>query len=181
MTPADREIRALGADIDVRALMEELRGEIRRKQEAGEYPPDVLLELELQGDDREQADDVLTAALAELKRSANFTSQVTIGSKRPLIGPLVSRARQLIRASLSWYFNGILGQLKRFSDNVQRSIAIVAEQTTRTSGRLTTLEKQVEDLDRWANAMDERQVEERLVRLERTLEELRDKLHQGRS
>lgn len=176
MTAGGGEIRALGADIDVTALMEEIRAEIQRKQAAGQYPDHVLLELELQSGDEERADDVLTSALGELKRSANFSSQVTTESKRPLIGPVVSRGRRLVRISLTWYMNNILGQLTRFSSSVERSMTIVGEQTSRMSGRLTAIEKRVEDLDRWANVMDDREVAERLERLEREVQELRHRL-----
>ena len=169
------EIRAIGADVDVQALMGEIRTEVRRRREAGEYPDDVALELDLHSEDRETSD-VLTAALAELSRSANFTSQVTVDSKRVLVGPLVSRARRVIRASITWYFNGILDQINRFSRNVERSITILAETIGHLNSRMTAADKQVNELTRWADAVDERQLAERLEILERSVEELRSRL-----
>jgi hypothetical protein len=154
----DSEIRAIGADVDVRALMAEIRAEVQRKRDAGEYPDDVALELDLHGENRE-ASDVMTAALAELSRSANFTSQVTVESKRVLIGPLVSGARRLIRASITWYFNGILDQLNRFSRNAERAITILAENSSHLATRMAALE-------------------ERQAALERTVEDLRNRLAQ---
>ncbi len=173
------EIRAIGADVDVRALMEEIRAEVRRKRDAGEYPDDIALELDLQAGDRDSASDVLTAALAELSRSANFTSQVRVDSKRVLIGPLVSRARRVIRASVTWYFNGILHQVNRFARNVERSMTILAEQTGHLGNRMAAVDKQLDELSHWADSLDQHQVAERLAVLERAVQELRDRLDEG--
>lgn len=170
----------MGADVDVVALMEEIRAEVRRKREAGEYPPDVLVELDLHSGDGHVGNDLVTATLAQLAGSANFTADVTTASRRPFIGPLVSRARRVIRLSLSWYLNGILEQLRRFATAAERSISVLAEHSHDLGRRLAAVEKQVADLDKWASAIDDRQAHERLARLEEAVQDLRRRLDERR-
>jgi hypothetical protein len=173
------QIKAVGADVDVVALMEDIRAEVRRKRDAGSYPHEVLVELDLHSSDRDN--DLMTATLADLAGSTNFTSDITTASKRPLIGPLVSKARRLIRLSLSWYLNGILEQLRRFSRAAERSITVLAEHSHETSRRLAAVEKQVADLDRWASTMDDRRIDERLARLEQAVQDLKRHLDESKA
>ena len=147
MSSTDGEIRAVGADVDVPTLVGEIRADVERKLAAGEYPPEVLDDLESQpADDHDHATDDLPAALAELTRSSYFTARVTVDSKRPVIGRAVSRGRRIIRGSITWYMNGILQQVRNFAGNVDRSMAIVARRTNSLAARVAELEREVEEL-----------------------------------
>ncbi len=135
---------------DVPAVVAEIRAEVERKREAGEYDPELLARLEDRSETAEPGGDLatddLTSALAELTRSGYFTARVTTDSKKPYIGPVVSRGRRLIRGAITWYMNGVLQQVRNFAGNVDRSMAIVARRTNRLAARIDALEKEVAEL-----------------------------------
>ena len=147
MTSDGNDIRAVGADVDVQALEQDIRAEVGRKRDTGSYPPGLLSALEAPVGEEERRDDALLTSLAELKRSANFTSQVTTDSRKPFIGPAVAKSRQLIRSALSWYINGILAQMRSFARHVEGSIGLLADKTKATERRLAALEERVRHLE----------------------------------
>lgn len=146
MTGPGEGIRAVGADVDLEAFRQEVRADIDRKRQDGVYPDSVVLEEEAQAGEDERRDDALLTELALLKRAANFTSQVTTDSRKPVIGPAVAKSRQLIRASLSWYINGILAQMRSFARHVEGSIRVLNDKETVLEKRVTELEQEVRDL-----------------------------------
>ena len=146
MTSEGEDIRAVGADVDLEAFREEVRAGIDRKREEGRYPETVVLDDEAQVDEQERRDDALLTELALLKRAANFTSQVTTDSRKPVIGPAVAKSRQLIRASLSWYINGILAQMRSFARHVEGSIRVLNDKGEAAEKRIAALEEQVRQL-----------------------------------
>jgi hypothetical protein len=148
MTADSEDVKAVGAGVDVHAFAQEVRDEVDRKRQAGAYPADLLSRLEAPVGEKERADDALLTALAELKRSANFTSQVTTESRKPVIGPVVAKSRQLIRSGLSWYINGILAQLRSFARHVEGSILLLADRTKAAEARAAALEQRVAELER---------------------------------
>jgi hypothetical protein len=157
VTPDSKDIRAVGAaGIDVETFAQDVRAEVDRKREAGRYPADLLAGLEAPVGEKEQEDDAVLTALAELKRSSNFTSQVTTESRKPVIGPAVAKARQAIRAGLSWYINGIMAQLRSFSHHVEGSIQLLADRTRATEARAAALEERVADLERQVRDLEGR-------------------------
>ncbi len=146
MTSESEDIRAVGADVDLEAFRDEVRADVARKREAGQYPDSVLLDEEALADDEERRDDALLTELALLKRAANFTSQVTTESRKPVIGPAVAKSRQAIRAALSWYINGILSQMRSFARHVEGSIRILDDKNAALEKRVTALEEEVRRL-----------------------------------
>ena len=146
MSAGGDDIRAVGADVDLEAFRREVAGEVERKREAGLYPDAVVLEEEAQADEQERRDDALLTELALLKRAANFTAQVTTDSRKPVIGPAVAKSRQLIRASLSWYINGILAQMRSFARHVEGSIRVLNDKGEATDRRVAALEEEVREL-----------------------------------
>jgi SAM-dependent methyltransferase len=176
----DQSNVVIGADVDVRALMAEVDQEVRRKRDAGLYPPEVLGELELPpvgGDGAEP--ESLAPALADMQRTSRFTALVTVASRKPVVAPLVTQARRAIRTALTWYMNGILEQISRFADSSVRAVGLVAERTSQLDGRVATLETRLEGLDSWAADVDSLRAPERLTRLERSVRELRKRLEDG--
>ncbi len=146
MTSEGEDVRAVGADVDLEAFREEVQAGIDRKREEGRYPQTVVLDDEAQVDEQERRDDALLTELALLKRAANFTSQVTTDSRKPVIGPAVAKSRQLIRASLSWYINGILAQMRSFARHVEGSIRVLNDKGEAAEKRIAALEEQVREL-----------------------------------
>ena len=66
--------------------------------------------------------DVVAASLIDLQRTSHVTGLITTASQKPLIAPLISQARRVIRSSLSWYMNGVLEQVNKFAENAVRSV-----------------------------------------------------------
>ena len=153
---ADRDDLHPLVELESDRLVEELRALVARKREAGEYPPELIRRLEApDGVDRREGE--VARVLAEVRHSANFTSLVTTESKRPLIAPLVSRGRQLIRASLSWYMNGVLAQVRTFGRRVEDGLALLAAQNAELERRLAAIEERLAELERRGSAaVDER-------------------------
>ena len=145
MTPESEDIRAVGADVDLEGLRAEVHAEIARKREAGQYPDTVVFEEEALADEEERRNDALLTELALLKRAANFTALVTTESRKPVIGPAVAKSRQLIRASLSWYMNGILSQIRSFARHVEGSIRILDDKNAALEKRVAALEQEREE------------------------------------
>ena len=171
--------------VDVKALMADVEAEVQRKREAGLYPPEVLVELDLgigaTGVARptsEHAHDgrAAAAALGDLQRSSTFTALVTTASQKPLIGPLVSAARRGIRTSLTWYMNGILEQVSRFAGNSVRATGLVNERVNYLERRLDSLRDDVKAIDDWVATVDEERISEKLARLDRAVRDLRAKV-----
>ena len=140
------DIRAVGADVDLDAFGAEVRAEVERKRDAGQYPESVVLDEEAEADEEARRDDALLTELALLKRAANFTSQVTTESRKPVIGPAVAKSRQAIRAALSWYINGILAQMRSFARHVEGSIRILDDKGKVLEKRVAELEEEVREL-----------------------------------
>jgi hypothetical protein len=146
VTSGGEEIRGVGADVDLDAFRAEVQADIDRKRQAGQYPATVVFEEEAQADEEERRDDALLTELALLKRAANFTSQVTTESRKPIIGPVVAKSRQLIRVALSWYINGILTQIRSFARHVEGSIRILDDKREALEKRVAALEDEVRAL-----------------------------------
>ena len=144
MTVEGEDIRSVGADVDLEQFRAEVRADVSRKRDGGLYPRELVSPSE--PDEQERRDDALLTALAHLKRSANFTSQVTTESRKPVIGPAVAKSRQLIRTTLSWYINGILAQMRSFARHVEESILVLADRTKATDERVAALEAEVREL-----------------------------------
>lgn len=175
----------IGEGIDVKALMAEVEVEVQRKREAGLYPPEVLVELDLgtavSGPARTPAEHAhdgraAAAALGDLQRSSTFTALVTTASQKPVIGPAIAGARRAIRTSLTWYMNGILEQVSRFAGNTVRTTGLVNERVNYLERRIDSLRDDVKRIDGWVATVDEERIAEKLARLDRSVRDLRTKL-----
>jgi O-antigen chain-terminating methyltransferase len=120
----------IGADVDVGAIMAEVRAEVARKMKEGLYPPDVLQEFDTVSglDGRE---DALQNALMGLRQTAGFSTAVTTGSQIPIVAPVASSFKRAVRGSVRWYMTGILQQVEGFAANVIHAIGIIAERLNR--------------------------------------------------
>lgn len=187
----DHETASVGADVDVSALMDEIRAEVERKRQAGAYPPDVLTELDLldgtAGRDRSGAFD---RVLSDLHRTAGFSTEITTASEKPLVAPVVATTKRLIRKGLRWYLTGILHQVREFSGNVIRGLRILADRQDTLEGRIDEVAASADErLDRLPALLDELRARldaleqdraaDRIGRLDRGLRDLRDRLESG--
>ncbi len=135
---AEQELE-IGADVDVVQIMSEVRAEIARKRRAGMYPPEVLEEFDA-GVLSAGREDALSNALMGVRQTAGFTTAVTTDSELPVLAPVASSFKKVIRGSVRWYINGILQQIERFGASVIYALRL-------TSDRLRSLEKSVPSLE----------------------------------
>ncbi|HVL26986.1 MAG TPA: hypothetical protein VM390_02470, partial [Acidimicrobiales bacterium] len=171
-----------GDGVDVKALMAEVEAEVERKRAAGLYPPDVLVELEVPTTPggrrigKEADNQAVNSALAELSRSSSFTALVTTASQKPVVAPLITGARRVIRSSLTWYMNGILAQLRRFADTSVRAVGLVNERANLLEQHVAQLEDRMAYAEKWREGVEGQRIDEHLKRLDNGLRDLRNRL-----
>jgi SAM-dependent methyltransferase len=126
---ADGTEIVVGADVDVRALMREIRDEVERKRQAGLYPPDLLEELDtVPGSDAiADADEALNRAMVLLRQSAMFTSIVETGSQIPVVAPVAAAYKKAVQKSTGWYMSAVLSQVQQFAGQTIRVMALLAD------------------------------------------------------
>lgn len=126
---------AVGADVDVRRLMGEIRAEVDRKRRAGLYPVEVLEELDVLMTS-EGGEDSLRPAMLLLRQSAVFSAAVETASRKGPVSPIAASFKRAVRGSTSWYISGILQQVERFAAHAIRVIELLAQRVRRVEDRL---------------------------------------------
>ncbi len=125
---------SIGADVDVSAIMDEVRAEVERKKKARVYPPEILQEFDaLVG--HEGRDDRLQNALLGLRQSVGFSTAVTTASQLPVLAPVASSFKKVVRGSVRWYMTGILQQIEEFSANVIHAVGLLSERLRKLEER----------------------------------------------
>lgn len=187
MPHADQNRVTFSADVDVDAIMREIRAEIERKRAAGVYPPDLLTDLDLASVSAgHQIDDEgLARALADLRRSSGFSPDVTAASRKPVIAPLVSGFKRAIRAAIRWYMTGVLHQISTFAGYAARVANLLAARIEaldarvtasgeQTAARMDEIGQRLDTLDRRLAEIEKMDVSPRLARLDRALRDVRE-------
>jgi O-antigen chain-terminating methyltransferase len=129
----------IGADVDVRALMADVRAAVARRREEGLYPPDIMQEFDVVSG-LDGRDDALQNALMGLRQTAGFSTAVTTASQIPVVAPIATSFKRAVRSSVRWYMTGIMQQVEAFGANVIHAIGLIAE-------RLRGLEERSLDRD----------------------------------
>src|SRR5438128_450349 len=125
-TNEDADEISIGADIDVRAFMAEIKEEVERKRRSGLYPPAVLAELEL-ASQVEAGDDQLKIALQSMRQAAEFSTGVSTQSRIPVLSPVASSFKKAVRGSVEWYMSAILQQVEVFASRTLRTMTLLSE------------------------------------------------------
>ncbi len=141
----------IGADIDARALVDEIKADVQRKAEQGLYPSDLLIEL------RASSDPVLAAAL-DVRDAAGFSTVVPV--TRPIraslryVAPGVVLFKRMTSKGLSWYTKWMVEQTHHFAAASAAATAAIAErlashdeELTRSRERQEALERRLERLE----------------------------------
>lgn len=115
----------IGADVDVKAIMAEVKAEVERKKREGLYPPEVLEELDALGASREV--DQLTKAILGLRHGVSFDTAVSTASRIPVAAPLAASFKRAVRSSVHWYVSAIVQQIEQFGANVIHVLNLAAE------------------------------------------------------
>lgn len=189
-TPGDQI--SVGAEIDVRALMQEIQAEVSRKRRQGLYPPEVLQELETVSG-TQTADDLLALSLMRVRQSAGFSTAVTTASQLGLAAPIASSFKRVVRGSVRWYMIGVLQQVEEFAANIVHTVSLLAERVrlldSRTTGDamaaelsrvldegVAELRSGVSDITKRIESLETVRARDRLPVLERSLRGMRDRL-----
>lgn len=165
---------AVGADVDVRALMAEVHAEVERKKQAGLYPPEVLEELDLIG--AGTADDALTRAVLGLRHGVSFDTTVPTASRVPVMAPVAASFKRAVRSSVRWYVSAVVQQIEQFGANVIHVLNLVAD-------RLRGIEERAEERSvEHDRALSEigRVLEERLTEMRAAVTENRSAIDASR-
>jgi len=122
--------------IDVSRIMAEISADVRRRYDAGDYPPEITAEL-----DAEYAAAPLGRFERDLRtlKGLPFTADIEVASRKRLVAPVVSGAKRTIRGSLRWYANGLLSQVGTLARLAAGALEALGE-------RVQLLERRVEEL-----------------------------------
>jgi O-antigen chain-terminating methyltransferase len=139
----------VGADIDVKKLMQEIHEEVKRKREAGLYPPDLLSDLDhVAGIDPSDPEDEFNRAMELFRQAAAFTSRVETGSRLPVVAPLATVYKKVLQKGAGWYIGAILGQAQNFAGHTNRMIGMLSD-------RIRELDEKIEELSKAEPAVSE--------------------------
>ncbi len=133
----------VGADIDVKKLMQEIHEEVKRKREAGLYPPDLLTDLDqVAGIDPSDPEDEFNRAMELFRQAAAFTSRVETGSRLPVVAPLATVYKRVVQKSAGWYIGAILGQAQNFAGHTNRMIGMLSDRIRELDDKISDLSTQ---------------------------------------
>jgi len=146
MGPDDADI---GADLDVEQIMADVSSEVERKRKAGSYPREVVMDIESSAiNQAHSAGSGLDGAIAELRLSAQFSSEVETASSKKFIAPAVERVKSLIQSTVKWYVGAVLDQIRLFSDNSVQAMTLMARRLEELEARLESVESKIGSLPR---------------------------------
>ncbi len=132
----------MGADIDVRALVDEIRAEISRKAAAGLYPADLLADPRVADPDR------LRVTLAAAREAGDFSVDVPISSHRRVAGPWIVRVKRLMLRGLRWYFLALASRFRTFGTNVVNATELLAERVADVESELPRIREKLTRIER---------------------------------
>jgi len=133
-------------EIDVQAIMAEIREKIAQKKREGIFSPEVErgLYLPLPSLPSTIGEENILLALSQKVR---LDIDLPIRShRRPPLGPMIVAGKKLLRSILRWYFEQIALQVESFQRGVVEALKIVVEGLKIEKVRLDSLEKKVEVL-----------------------------------
>ncbi len=134
--------RSSDAQVDLDAILEEVRQRVRMKRERGVYGADVeaLLRTPLPGGARLLADDMKdpVGALAEvLAEDVAYDP----ASRKPIVGPFITFARRMMIGLLRWWMEAILDRQERVNRLLAATYDVEGRLAPRFGERLERLER----------------------------------------
>jgi SAM-dependent methyltransferase len=128
--------------IDLDALMAEVRERIRTKRDTGIYGPDVdaLMRVPLPGGRRIFVDD-LQDPLAALAEALDEEVAYDPRSRKPVVGRVITYARQLVISLVRWWMGAILERQERINRLLAAAYDYEGQMAPRFGARLERLER----------------------------------------
>lgn len=158
-------IVSVGADVDVKALVEEIKAEVDRKVAAGVYPAELMMEIQA-------GSDPLAAALLQMRDAADFSMVAPINSPTRAslryVAPGVVFTKRVIRKGVAWHTRWLVGQLHRFAVTVVDATTAVADRLAENQAELIRTASRQDDTNRRV-AGQQNEFKQRLDRMQRSL------------
>ena len=129
--------------IRVESIVAEIQHEVKRRRDAGEYPPEVAAEIDSGAEDTWANREVLIRALGQLRQATSFSTIVPTDSARPYLGTAISSAKKAVHRSIRWYVAGVLDQVRVFSEMSLRTTKLLADRSLQLESRLERLESEM--------------------------------------
>lgn len=118
--PEDEPIVSIGADVDVRAIVAEVKAEVARKAALDMYPPDLMAELVA-------SSDKLMGAVEAVRNTAHVEFRPPVRSHRPALGAALTLTKWSIRRLLRFQSMHMAGEVNTFAGNTASALALTAE------------------------------------------------------
>lgn len=113
-------IVSIGADVDVRAIVAEVKAEVARKAALDMYPPDLMAELVA-------SSDKLMGAVEAVRNTAHVEFRPPVRSHRPVLGTALTLTKWSIRRLLRFQSMHMAGEVNTFAGNTANAFALTAE------------------------------------------------------
>ena len=120
------------AAVDPAAVVAEIRAEVERRRDAGDYPLELLRRLE--------SEFTLVDEAAPLDALAHLETVRPLESTRVLTGRAVVTAKRALRRAIAWYIRPITEDQTRFNFGVVRRLQELDTRMTRIEAQLTALQ-----------------------------------------
>lgn len=140
-TADDDPIVSIGADVDVRAIVAQVKAEVARKAEQNLYPPDLMAELIA-------SSDKLLGAVEAVRNTQHVEFRPRVRSQRRLIGAAVTLAKWSIRRGLRFETNHMAEEVNLFAGNAANALALAAERIQDLEEQQSSASERIERLER---------------------------------
>lgn len=148
-------------EINVEEIMEKIRENIRRRKEAGVYPPDPDSLAAPQAPAGSSTD--IARDLAYLSGNWNIqNNSYFISSHRPVVGKYLVKGRELVHGEVRRYVDPVIWKQAEFNHATGRVLEEVARQVSGVESLREQIRDEVTELAAQVKAEIAREVEERL-------------------
>ncbi len=105
-------------EVNVEEIMKQIRADIVYKKENNLYPATLKQEIGRFKDNNMNSKELaeLLKLLKEMKQHSFINHNPMMPSTKPIIGPVLTLAKKIIRKLTSWYFQGITEQVNLFNN-----------------------------------------------------------------
>jgi len=146
--PSDDLVSVPAPEVDVQAVMAEIRATAAEKRRTGVYTEEFLAALEEPLDIEPDPAFAAGPRWPEVGATAEIHPWAPLISTRPVVGPLIIAAKRLVRRLLRWYLWPVTDQVTVHN----RAVAGVLDEHSREIGRLRIeadrLRRRLADIER---------------------------------
>lgn len=137
----EEPIVSIGADVDVRAIVAEVKAEVARKAEQDLYPPDLMAELIA-------SSDKLLGAVESVRNTAHVEFRPPVRSHRPVFGAALTLTKWSLRRLLRFQSMHMAGEVNTFAGNTANAFLLTAERLQDLEERQSAAAARLERVER---------------------------------